>query len=200
MKIASLRLWAPLLVLGFPSIVSAAVVTAIVSGPGGGGTAVSLSPFIANISYQKITFTSIDYIDISLTVDSAGTYNFHQYPSTVVATVYGANTKNLTGTDWGKLQIFNLDADASSITNVQTIGSVQNITFDNDSALIYGSPVVVPANGSLGVNIQLTVNGAGTYTLREIPVAVPEATTLALVGESLLLGGGTWFFRRRLAR
>lgn len=198
MKSASLRALALVFILSLPNVVSAAVVTATVSGPGGTGTTQALLPFLAGLSFQSITYTSNDYIDIALTVDGPGNYDFTQYPVKIISTFYGTNTKNLTGTAWKGIEFINLDADKSTITNVHVVSSGPSVTFDNDSAIIY-APTLVPVNGDLGLSVQITTNGPGTFTLREIPIAVPEVSPFALVGGSFLLGSGIWFVRRRSA-
>lgn len=200
MKSASLRLAAVLFALGMPSFVSAAsIVSVTFSGPGGSGTASTIPQFFPTTSYQSVVFHSIDYIDITFTVDAAATYHIHQYPFTVLSKTYGDYIQNQTGLDWQGFQIFNLSPQTSSITRVGTLLSLPNVTFDSSSATLMGSPVV-SNNGEFGLYYDVTTNAPGTFTFREIPIAVPESSTLALVGESLLLGGGTWFFRRRLAR
>jgi hypothetical protein len=129
-------------------------------------------------------------------VDTAGTYRFVQQPFNIFGHIYGADTLNQTGVDWRGFQIVNLTPDNSFISSVNPSDALSTIVFDSNSASFTGTPIV-QNGGGIDINLEITTNGPGTFVIREIPIAVPEASTLQLIGATIFVGGVIYLTRRR---
>jgi hypothetical protein len=154
------------------------------SGPGGVG--IDGATF-ANVTEPSLQFTSVDYIDVYVTVDSAGVYNINQAPG------FGG-LSNFTGQTLTSLTIENLTPEVGSFLIDWTLYSSPFTSLSNSSNVVVASGGAgVPNNTGMGIFGNYLANGPGTFVLRET-VAVPEASTLALLGA---LGCGVPLLRRR---
>lgn len=174
-------------VLGFVATASAAtIVSTAVSGPGGTGTA----GFSGTTVQPNIFFNTVDYLDVSLTVDSAGNYNFNQAPGI-------GGTVNFTGTAWIGFELTISSDNGATFTN-----SISPFFWQSypDGTLAAFTPTkvtfskpVAPASGFSFFGF-INTTGPGTVTVRETPIAAPEPGSLGLLALSLT---GLGFMRRR---
>ena len=179
MKSIALRVLAAVLVCACPQIASAALVGSSVSGPGGfgfdGGT-------FSNVTEPVLHYTSINYLDVFVTVTSAGSYDINEAPGL-------GGISNFTGQHWVGFEIVNLTPELGSFA-----GDWSYYTSPFGSIVI--TPTTISISGGAGVP-DLTgmavfgtflATGEGTIILRETPIVVPEAASLMMVGSALLLG------------
>ncbi len=160
-----------------------------VSGPGGTG---NLPINSGTLTEPNLFFSSIDYIDVTLTVDSAGTYNFNQAPS------FG-NTFNNTGVTWTGFDLILLGGGVGTfINNPPAVSSWQDYpggalaSFSSNHIVFSGENI--PTSSSFAFTGYLTTSGPGSLTVRETPIAAPEPSSLLLTGLGTL---GAGFVRRR---
>jgi hypothetical protein len=167
-------LLAVLVLLSSSTITLASAVTGVsFSGPGGiafdGGT-------FSNVTEPQLTYNAIDYIDVLVTVDSAGSYNVNEAPGL-------GYISNLTGLHWSGFQIDNITPQFGSLAGDW---SYYTSTF----SLISNSPTQVVASGGAGINSgsgmavfgDYITTGPGTFVLRETPIATPEPSTAMTAG------------------
>jgi hypothetical protein len=163
--------------------VSANITSISFSGPGGTGSDGLTS---GTLTEPRLTYTSIDFIDVTITVDSAGSYLINEAP-------LSGDVFNNTGQTW---VAFDLSLQASSV------GSFVMNWANNDFATVTQSPTdILFSNGSIADNGHFDPYGsfstpsAGTFTIRETPMtAVPEPSS---IGAMALAALGAIFFRRR---
>ena len=159
------------------SSASAAFVLPIVfSGPGGTGSDGLTS---GNLTEPRLTFTSMNFIDVTMSVDSAGTYNFNQAPS------FGG-TLNNTGVTWTGFKL------AMQAGGVGTFTSPWQDSPGFAQATVTPNSVVfptenVPSGTSFAFFGNFTTTGPGTVIIRETPVPEPSSFVLAGLG-ALALG------------
>ena len=158
-------------------LIRAGIIAVNVSGPGGAGTSI-FSPGDSQVDVAKI-FSSIDFIDITLTVDTPGSYTIFESRSQV------PGVTNNTGKIWIDFEFTLLSAPAGSSFSSAREGGIFPPRF--------GAPMIGPsrvrfADGEVpsGMNstgfapeVTLQIGGPGQVVIREQP-SIPEPATLAL--------------------
>ncbi len=179
------------LVVGLVPASATAQITGITfSGPGGtvadGGTS-------GNLTEPILTYTAVDYIDVSITVNSAGSYNINEAP------LFGI-IHNSTGQAWSGFQLVNLTPSLGSFDNSWSYYTSPFTSLLNTTTLVVASGGAgVPDGTGMSMFGNYVTTGPGTLVLRETPIAVPEPATITLLSSALLLIGGIQLFRRRKA-
>jgi hypothetical protein len=150
------------------------------SGPGGTGTAV-IDGQTSSAADVSLNFTSVAPIQITLDVDGAGGYLIHTNGST-------GGILNNTGVPWTSL-LFQVSGPEG--TGANTIG------FDNPQyfaqglikpgfILLYDG--TVPVGAQYNIDLGFATSQAGEITLTYTPNAVPEPSSLALLGVAAVAG------------
>jgi hypothetical protein len=183
----------------------------VASGPGLGTVAVpaifTLTPNNDNVAVAGVNdnnifvpikrFDSIGYIDIEFTVDvSGGTTEYQVYES----------VDNNTGIDWNRYEMYlgfgtgenfrmatpgdGLDFDDPDFDAPPVSSALSSVSSPNEDTLIFSNGTHGTGAESYVVRIDvsdltLPPLGALTFTLRQVPVGVPEPGTLLLVGLAL---------------
>ena len=164
------------------------------SGPGGTYTnGVTGSTF----TEPQLRYSSVDYIDLSITVDTSGTYNINE-------AISSGFVLNNTGQVWTGFDLSVLAGSVGTFINPPSpnnwgdfSGTLPNTNYAPSNFSTFLCPAGPSAAG--GSEIEPTGNftmpSAGTFTVRETPIAAPEPSSLALAG----LGAfGAGFIRRRV--
>jgi hypothetical protein len=178
------NIFAALLIIPFAfcsTAVAIEVTSVTVSGPGGFGSG---SPLV-NYANTDLTYTNTDYLDIAISVDEAGNYNLYEAEPTNFLL-------NSSGASWAGIKFINMTPelgkffpfwyDSGNVFSGKTI-SDDLVTFFAGS-LPNGSDASAPIGA-----YTYTGDGPGTFIIRQVPIAVPEPSTLALAvaGGVLLL-------------
>ena len=159
---------------------SAEIVGESFLGPGGTGHEGLMSGFSSNLIEPILDFTSNDYIDITIVLDAATTFDINEAPS------FGS-VINDTGLAWSGFGLENenpdlgrfnddwLEADASLYFKLWATSDT-NVGFSN----LFGGPGV--SDGEMfALSGHYSTTGAGTVTIREFPTAVPEPKSSVLM-------------------
>jgi hypothetical protein len=154
------------------------------SGPGlGQGNNPLTSGFLTEPS---LIFEHMDYIDVTMTVDSAGDYNFNQAP------LFGG-TSNSTGQTWTGFDILILSGGVGTFTDTWSDYPGGLTPLFSPTHLVF-SGENVPTSSNIGYVGHFTTTGPGTVILRETPL-IPEPSSLAFLG--LGIAGCCSLLRRR---
>ena len=179
----------------FPSALRAGNITSIViTGTGGSGTPGTFGS--GNLAEPFLTYTSIAPLDLAIAVDAAGTYHIAEEPS------FG-DVKNSTGAAWSGFT-WNLISGPSAAF-IYNPGISSGHDFSNSfpdatgtSTFATFSGGTVANNGNFEPDFQFTASAAGTYTIRETPLALPEPSSLVLAACGLAgLAALGWRRRKR---
>ena len=153
-----------------------------ITGPGGFGLTPTLG---ATLAEPYLIYSSVDYMDVAFTVSSAGTY--------YVSETAVFDVKNTTGVTWSGFTwelISNpsgsLVYDASSPTNsgLDFLGNLPSVSGSSTLATFSGG--TVPDQQFLAPAFDIIVLSAGTYTIRETPIPVPEPAGLTLLAVGMV--------------
>jgi hypothetical protein len=157
----------------FAGAASATITGVSFSGPGGTGSDGLTG---GNLTEPRLDYTSINFIDVTINFDSAGTYTVNEAPG------FG-DIANHTGQTWtsfdlqirpGSVGTFNADWSGNAFSTITQSGT--DIFFSNGT---------VANNGHFDPFGTFTAQGAGTIVIRETPGIVPEPGAAVLPG----LGG-----------
>lgn len=173
-----------------------AITDGSVTGPGGSGN----PNIFLNVAESQLFYTSVDYLDLTLTVNSAGYYDLTEAPSL-------GSVSNFTGTPWSAFKVEILSSDVGVVfTALQFAPPGYPLAYDYGGVLpivnwsttsIEFSGGVVNSPGALAPVMAFQTDGPGTIVFRQTPVAVPEPTTLV----QLVVGGmflsASYLYRRR---
>jgi hypothetical protein len=169
------------------SLSALSITAGSVSGPGGLG-----SPnFFANVSEAALTYTSVDYLDISLTVDAAGYYDLSQAPSQGFVT-------NNSGVPWTGFKIEILSSDvAVEFTPALFPPPGDPPAYDYGGVFpfpAWSTSLILFSGGPLNSGFSMApvsafqMAGAGTVVFRETPIVPePSSVLLATLGSALAL-------------
>ncbi len=184
-----------LLYAWFPATLNAAFVDGgVVSGPGGSGNANAFTG--STLAEPLLLYTSINYLDLSLTVDSAATYDISEAPA------FG-RVSNLTGTAWsgftwelisGPPSSFIYSPGSPIFSGHDFSGTFTDATGTATFATFAGG--TLPDNVAFQPNFDILVSAPGTFVIRETPIPVPEPSGLVL----LAIGAVAAVGYRRLVR
>jgi len=160
-----------------------------VSGPGGigfdGGS-------FANVTEPVLQYSSMNYLDVIVTVDSAGIYDVNEAPGL-------GGISNFTGQAWAGFQIINLTPEFGSLALDWSYYTSPFNSITNSTTLVVASGGIVPSGTGMAMFGGYITNGPGTFILREIPLAVPEPSTITLLGTAGLMLGACALRRKRSA-
>jgi hypothetical protein len=165
-----------------------------VTGPGGFGN----PNFFSSVSEPSLTYTSLDYLDVTLTVDSDGYYDLSQAPGL-------GGVFNATGTTWTGFKVEILSSNVGvEFTPLQFAPPGKPLAYDygNKFPSVAWSPSLIIFSGGTLPNLTTTapvmafqMAGAGTVTFRETPIVPePSSCALGLLGGVSLVG---WAWRKR---
>ncbi len=151
-------------------------VSASYSGPGGSGaTQVGAGTLIE----PTLTYTSIGLIDISITVDSADTY--------YISETSGNSVHNTTGVAWSGFTWELISNPSGSLVYDPTSPAFSGVDFQNHFQDATGTATFATFTGGTVLDGQFVqpafrfgIPSAGTYTIRETPIAVPEPSAIVL--------------------
>lgn len=171
---------------------SAEVIAETFSGPGGTGHDGEIGGFGPDFIAPVLDFTSVNYIDVTVTVDEATIF--------LVEASFGS-VKNDTGLTWSGFTLENETPNMGSLLgDWLEADSPRKFTLVGDSATdvsfstLGGGPGV--ANGGFFLpQGNYSATGAGTITIREFPTAVPEPNSILLA--IFATAGLSMFSRRR---
>ena len=163
------------------------------SGPGGTYTnGVTGSTF----TEPQLRYSSVDYIDLSITVDTSGTYNINE-------AISSGFVQNNTGQVWTGFDLSVLAGSLGTFINPPSPNNwgdfsetlpITNYAPSNLDVFMSGG-TVAGSGSEVEPTGDFTMPSAGTFTVRETPIAAPEPSSLALAG----LGAfGTGLIRRRV--
>lgn len=149
------------------------------SGPGGTGTDGLTG---GTLTEPRLTYTSIDYIDVTITIDAAGSYLVNEAPG------FGY-VHNTTGQAWAGFQLTILPGSTTTFTSDWFDAASDLTTVAQTPATIVFSGGTVPDSGFFEPNGHFSALSSGTVVIRETPLAeVPEPTTsAAMLFGSLIL-------------
>ena len=166
-----------------------AITSVSFSGPGGTGGEGLPAGWAGGLSEPVLDFTSLNFIDVAITVDSAGTYNLNEAPG------FGA-VRNHTGQTWLDFDLSVRPGSTGTFVSDWSDSGTPFSTVAQGPLDVYFSNGSVPdGSSSFAPFGHFTTPGAGTFTVRETPSATPEPTSLALIG----LGAcGAGLIRRRV--
>ena len=173
----------------FLAATASATITGIsFSGPGGTG-ADGLTG--GNLTEPKLFYNLVDYIDLTITVDAAGTYTLNEAPA------FGFVANN-TGQTWTGFDL-NVQSAGFGTLNPDWSDSTAHFPAVTQSGAHrhFCSPGGTLATGnSFGPFGTFVTTGAGNFIVRETPLiaAVPEPSSIATGALGTL---GLVFFRRR---
>ncbi len=166
-----------------------------VAGSGPGGT---YSDGTTGTTYTEpqLRYSSVDYIDLSITVDGPGIYNINE------AIAFGF-VQNNTGQVWTGFDLSVLAGSVGTFINPPSpnnwgdfSGTLPNTTYAPSDLDVFMSGGTVGGSGSeIEPTGDFTMPSAGTFTVRETPIVAPEPTSLALAGLGTL---GAGLIRRRV--
>ena len=189
MKTAKLCFLAVLVASFVPASATAQITGITFSGPGGtgfdGGTA-------GNLTEPVLIYSAVNFIDVSITVGSAGVYNVNEAPSL-------GRIENLTGQGWSAFELVNLTPGLGSFDNSWSYYTSPFTSLVNTATLVEASGGAgVPSGSGMSMFGNYVTSGPGTFVLRETPISVPEPSSviLAAVGCIGLIGLG-WRRRQR---
>jgi hypothetical protein len=172
------------LIVSIASLPAATITGITFSGPG--GTGVDGGTF-SNVTEPRLFYTAVDYIDLTITVDSAGSYDLNEAPGL-------GFVLNQTGQNWIGLNFASLGGTAGGTFETGWED------FSNHLPIVSDFPDDVFLSGGTvndGVTISPTGNftttGPGTFIVRETPVTAPEPSRALL----LAFGVALCFLRRR---
>ena len=156
------------------------------SGPGGTG-ADGLTG--GNLTEPKLFYNLVDYIDLTITVDAAGTYTLNEAPA------FGFVANN-TGQTWTGFDL-NVQSAGFGTFNPDWSDSTAHFPTVAQSAtdILFSGGTLTDGN-SFGPFGTFVTTGAGNFIVRETPMiaAVPEPSSIAAGALGVL---GSIFFRRR---
>ncbi len=131
------------------------------------------------LTEPQLVYTNVDYIEIQITVDSSGTYDINEAPTS-------GYVQNITGQTWSSLVLTN---------NSPSLGGFDTWTDYNDTVPFWGSAVStsnsvtfsraggtgLPSGSTSAIYGDFVATGPGTIDIFETPTAVPEPSSLALI-------------------
>jgi hypothetical protein len=139
-----------------------------------------------NLTEPFLTYASLNFIDVTIVVDAAGTYTINEAP------LFGG-VSNHTGQTWlgfdlslqiGAVGVFNNDWATSNNTFATIVQTPTEILFSGGN---------VPNNTTFGAFGTFNAVSAGTFVIRETPLTVPEPSSVALFALGIM--GGVLFRR-----
>ena len=170
---------AAILGLAASSATAALILPSTYSGPGGTGIDGVAG---GNLIEPHLFFSSVDYIDVIMTVDSSGTYNFNEAPA------FGSAFNN-TGQTWTGFSLQMVGGGVGTFVQSPSVWadypgfSPANVTA---TSVLFPTESVLSAT-SFAFTGYFTASGPGMVTIRETPLVapVPEPASCA-VGLALL--------------
>ena len=179
-RFSSLAAALALVLLSHATTARADITGGTITGPGGVNSPIGI--FGGTLAEPSLTYTSVDYLDVSITVDGAGTYLISETPA------FGA-LFNSTGVAWsgftwelisGPPAAFVYNPASPTFSGIDFSSTFANATGSPTSALFTGG--TLPSSSGFQPAIDITVAGPGTFVIRETPIAVPEPSSLVLLG------------------
>ena len=163
----------------FPVFLNAQNITnLVVTGPGGTGSGGSFGS--GTLAEPSLTYTSIAPLDLAITVDSAGTYYISETPP------FGG-VQNGSGLAWSGFT-WNLISGPSA-SFIYDTGSNSGVDFTGTFPSVAGTATfatfsggTLASGGFIEPAFKFIASQAGTYTIAETPVAVPEPASIVLFG------------------
>jgi hypothetical protein len=163
----------------FPTISRAGNITGIVvTGAGGSGSPGTFGS--GNLAEPALIYTDIAPLDLAIAVDAAGTYEISETPS------FGS-VHNTTGVAWSGFT-WNLISGPSAafiyspltppFSSSDFSGTFAPATGTSTFATFSGG--TLPNTGFTEPEFEFTASAAGTYTIEETPLAIPEPSSLVL--------------------
>jgi hypothetical protein len=183
------NLMAVLVLLSSSTITLAGAVTGVsFSGPGGIGTD---GGTFSNVTEPRLTYSAIDYIDLLVTVDSAGSYNVNEAPGLGFIT-------NLTGLHWSAFQIDNITPQFGSLASdwsyyTSTFSAISNST----TQVVASGGAGLDSGSGMAMFGNYITTGPGTFILRETPITTSEPSTALAGGLACIVLSGARLGRSR---
>jgi hypothetical protein len=178
-----------------PATSLAAFIDGAVTGPGGFGNA-GLFGTTNTLVEPSLTYTSVDYLDLSLTVDAAGAYEVAETPA------FGS-VHNTTGVAWigftwevisGPAVEFLYSPNSPNFSGQDFSNTFPSVTGTATFASFSGGTLA--SGGFLEPSFRMTIAEPGTIVIRQTPIPVPEPASLVLISIGAFAVGCGWAQRR----
>lgn len=164
-----------------PSV--AAFIDGAVSGPGGTGSSGVFLGSGSNLAEPALTYTSVNYLDLSLTVDVGGAYEVAETPA--FGSVHNFSGQAWSGFTWEVIS-------GPAVSFIYNPAAFSGLDFANKFPSVTGTPTFATFSGGVLADgayflpdFKMTIDGPGTIVIRQTPIPVPEPASLVL----LIVGG-----------